>query len=604
MCRKKIHPRCSYTRKKCRTAKVSGWRKKGPLYYTPGHTSSSPVSMWKLPTHDPHIQKLSTPAVFIIALLINTLIIISLFVLPFFSGYAVAQTGGHTVSGYVRDINGVPVDGCRVYLESETGAIYETNTTSGGYYSIIGVPQGLFTLVAVKQGYYPNATYDFMMQQSDVSLDIVLHKLTTIIFTVRVQGGANDGEPVQNANIMLTDSIDNVYYAQEDGSQNPGIYRIQNMNPGSYNVTTEAPGFITKQVNITAVLDTDLSVLIELREGGRVAGYVLDEYGQPVENARVALSRAGSKFNLSDRNGYFEYSWGLDTGEYYFTISAKGFIISFPPSVNVTAGNTTYCNFTLRMSGILQGQVIDNATGSPVAGAVVSAEDTMGIYFSYNYSTSTGNYRLDTDLNGTYLLRIKADGYLTGFFESIVIAAGETKYLDFRLDRSAVVTGFIRDENNNPLRNATVVISNETGPLNAVETDAVGKYRFDSDILPGTYDIRVSHPYHLDAGAYDFNVSAGENWLNITMGPFLLIQSPITGQELDSPLAHVYGVCKPGAEIVASCNGTYESAAADMDDGTFSFYIEVPVGSGIINISAGYQGYYVNTSITVFFLPK
>ena len=87
------------------------------------------------------------------------------------SSAAVASTvsaGAFTVSGVVTDANGgLPLRDARVVVSSENERRLAFSD-SGGYYSIQGLPSGLWSVTVSKPGYHPESV------EADVNTDVAL----------------------------------------------------------------------------------------------------------------------------------------------------------------------------------------------------------------------------------------------------------------------------------------------------------------------------------------------------------------------------------------------------------------------------------------------
>ncbi len=85
----------------------------------------------------------------------------------------------------------------------------------------------------------------------------------------------------------------------------------------------------------------------------------------------------------------------------------------------------------------VRGRVVD-PKGAPVAGAYlyVSSPETLGLF---NYMTSgTGRYNVSGLMPGTYKIVVEAPGFKTVTVEGVVLSAGSTVTLDFKLEATEI----------------------------------------------------------------------------------------------------------------------------------------------------------------------
>jgi hypothetical protein len=158
---------------------------------------------------------------------------------------------------------------------------------------------------------------------------------------------------------------------------------------------------------------------------------------------------------------------------------------------------------TYRIGGI----VVDAKSGQPLGLAEVTIASAADLEDVQTFLTAPDGRFLFTNLAaGKYRLTAGRRGYaVQGFNQhetymtAIVTGHGQdTEHLRFRLSPSALLTGTISDQWNEPVREAEVTLFQQSWSagsrgfhvVNKSTTDDLGQYRF-SHLLPGTYAIAV-----------------------------------------------------------------------------------------------------------------
>ena len=159
----------------------------------------------------------------------------------------------------------------------------------------------------------------------------------------------------------------------------------------------------------------------------------------------------------------------------------------------------------------MAGSVVNALTGQPVASASVAiAPISHGMERDISKSVSTGSdgrFVFNGLSRGKYSLMAEARGFPVQFFEhhdpyATAIAVGpdiDSEHLVFRLQPDTSLEGDVTDENNEPIRFASVRLfrrdtedgRQRTYPINQAQTDDQGHYHM-GHLSPGTYYLAVS----------------------------------------------------------------------------------------------------------------
>jgi hypothetical protein len=177
------------------------------------------------------------------------------------------------------------------------------------------------------------------------------------------------------------------------------------------------------------------------------------------------------------------------------------FSLLFAPIARPSAAATPPTNYRIG------GTVVDSLTGQPLSLAEVTLAPVTSLEDVQTFLTATDGRFLFTNLApGKYRLMASRRGYAVqgfnqheSYMTAIVAGPGQdSEHLRFRLSPSAVLNGAVTDQWNDPLRDAEVILfeqswsagSRSLHPVNRTTTNDLGHYRF-AHLLPGTYSVGV-----------------------------------------------------------------------------------------------------------------
>jgi PGF-pre-PGF domain-containing protein len=141
-------------------------------------------------------------------------------------GVVVAGNTG-TVMGTVANSGGMGVGNANVYIYNEAQNVYSDTTDSNGDYTLSGVKQSNYTLVANHTKYADNVTEDVNVTAGETTtLDVTLEQAVTVTGTVT----DSQGNGVANLQVLLDSG--NRFYA--GGTNQNGKFSLK-VPPGKYN---------------------------------------------------------------------------------------------------------------------------------------------------------------------------------------------------------------------------------------------------------------------------------------------------------------------------------------------------------------------------------
>lgn len=162
----------------------------------------------------------------------------------------------------------------------------------------------------------------------------------------------------------------------------------------------------------------------------------------------------------------------------------------------------------------IAGKAVNSVTGAPLAGARLELGPTSGAQWAKaTLSSKDGSFAFDRLGPGKYQLYAERSGFARqgfdehqgGFLSAIVVGNGiDSEHLLFRVQPGASIAGIIKDEYDEPVRNAQVTLFERTvhdGKLGTyaadrTQSDDRGTYKF-SPLMAGTYYVVVNaHPWY------------------------------------------------------------------------------------------------------------
>ena len=232
---------------------------------------------------------------------------------------------------------------------------------------------------------------------------------------------------------------------------------------------------------------------------------------------------------------------GLPSGTFRVAANAPGYAMEYfddkyrdnPDPVTVTVGETTgNVNFHLGIGATIQGRITDNITHEGVGGVVVNAD-----FDNWGHGTCTndqGYYTLESvPLGIDFRMRVDAGqwnwcGTPTDYEDKFYInttdrgqayvfnltpATKDQTEINIALDKFAFISGYVKDEANNPIEGAQIYT--EWFGFNdqpQATTDEDGYYRVNVP-SSGQFSVRAVAP----GFAMEFYNDAGRDWNNATM---------------------------------------------------------------------------------------
>ncbi|MEM7262676.1 MAG: carboxypeptidase-like regulatory domain-containing protein [Planctomycetota bacterium] len=462
---------------------------------------------------------------------------------------------GTYIAGRILTKAGKPIPGAKVWAFRELGAPDDDLETTlmaivdlekmtqemkdtppvlsgpDGSYQIDGLtPQLWYTVRASASKFSPGQRKQVNAPSEGV--DIRLSEGASIIGVVRGPDGPIEGatieayEELENAglfDVILEKARPAVATGTTDSA---GHYELDQLGSGLYNFVVGAPGHQEHQEKkVRARAGTQTKRDFELKVGKIVRGIVRGPDDEPLAGARVAVSQVGGastgrdqvRISLggnekeTDEQGYFEFD-NLRDGTFMVT-ARHDFYQSVQKREVRPSESEIY--LTLPRGGQIEGVVLDQATGKPIAGATVTVSDI-----------ASHRKEATTDQDGKYFISgtnstrskvnvtVRAPSYAR-IRESLKVVGGRKLTKDFELTGTGIVSGYVVIGTNGVPGARVEVrrIQEQTNTPQIVghgETDSNGKYNI-TDVEPGAgLSIRVKRRDYLEAYSDTFDVLSAE----------------------------------------------------------------------------------------------
>jgi len=326
------------------------------------------------------------------------------------------------------------------------------------------------------------------------------------------------GAPLSDASVRVrevtADRMANLNGGRLETTNAEGVAEVDSLEWRSYRAMAQAegraPGF--SQVVKLSEAEPSARVVLQLGQGGRVVGRLLDVRRKPAAGIRLSIhlrefpgqvqrqSPSVMASSDTDSDGEFEFD-NLAPGSYALYTRAKGEDKERVPdrsiSLEVLEGQTTQVEFEDLSASFVKvsGRVTIN--GEPAAGTRLSfnwADRSRG-YLGKNAKTGEdGAFAITLDEPGAY--RVQVTQRLGSFFREFSVPAAETHEVELAFHTGSI-SGTVRSAlgapvGGFPLR-AIGRSEDEAGGsmVSSTSTNEEGDFEF-PHLLPGTYSIRAS----------------------------------------------------------------------------------------------------------------
>ncbi len=256
-------------------------------------------------------------------------------------------------------------------------------------------------------------------------------------------------------------------------------------------------------------------VIVSGAATGAIAGIVKDEAtGEPLVDAKVRAQRVGRipwhRVVRTDSSGQYLLD-RLIPGMYVVYAAKRGYVGEFynntrvfseATPVQVAENDTTAgIDFDLTAGAKISGMVADQADGTPLGGAHVTARLILKPHLTFHaVSSGDGSYTIEGLPAGSYIVSARLEGYAREYYDNVsrpdqatpvsVTPPNEVTGIDFTLSKSSAISGRVTDAiTGEPLVEARIrvlaLIGNHPLFQRQTVTDSSGEYVI--SVPPGFY---------------------------------------------------------------------------------------------------------------------
>ena len=401
------------------------------------------------------------------------------------------------VGGVVTSEREAAIGGASVLVWAEDALAAEAETDKQGRFAIAELPAGVYRVAIEAEGFVPHDIAELPVPEEGAPPAIRV-ELAPAVFIAGVVTDAG-GEAVADAVVETTRPGGRALRAQTDAK---GRFRLGPLADGDeVGINAHAAG-VGRVVEWAAVAPRD-DLRIHIRGGGVLRGRVVDsESGLPLSDFQMNLTRLGGDEQIRAKrfqsdDGVFAWE-ALRPGRFAATVSADGYQLHTVPAFEMPQdGADVELPIAMNPGAVVRGQVVDVATGLPVAGALVTARE--GAWVSYetlsniNAEKPFGIASDRTDAEGAFVLRqlpleavtvrVRAEGYL-----SATAVAQPHDEIAIEISAGATVRGRLVDQQGMARDGVVVLWYPLTSERRSTAATAAGGFAFEQ-VAAGRYRV-------------------------------------------------------------------------------------------------------------------
>lgn len=397
---------------------------------------------------------------------------------------------GFVLAGRTVDAAGDPVAGARLVVRQEgLRELPGYGATSGGdgAFRVVVSEEGSFGLVATAPGYAPSLLSGLELGPAPVEgVEVVLSEGASIVgqiygleiddlATVEVEAGAQGLGTVAGTVDYL------------------GRYAVEHLVPGDWQVRARVAGGRREARATVPVEAGDERVVRDLELGTGVAFSGRVRYrGEPVAGAHVSLDGrdvAAHRSVLTGHDGSFRIE-DLLPGSYRLDVLDPSRALSHLEEIAITADREVVLDL---VSERLDGRVVDDETGAPIADALVYVRGGADGSLVTVGTGPDGGFLLAHLTPGTYEVSARKDGYAPDQTTVRVEAGAETPPAVLRLAAAAGLTLTVRAGTGPPPGFVTVSAFDGSGRKIHTDTERVtdNGFAYFQQLPPGRWNLLV-----------------------------------------------------------------------------------------------------------------
>jgi protocatechuate 3,4-dioxygenase beta subunit len=422
-----------------------------------------------------------------------------------------------------RVLAGVERPVVEAVVESSQGgkATARARTTAGGVFHLKNVPPGSGTALTARAADFAAGGFERLILVAGQTLDVGVVYLggafdPDATNRIEVRVASADGKPVAGAQVTATSTLAGALVALGAWEKQPGgtVVRLatdasgaavfERLPPNFYDFFTESEGltFVARQ-RVIVQRDTKMSFQLDVGPAMSISGFVKDEEGKPIADARVGALKL-TNFTMhpvvaTKEDGAFTIG-GLSSGPHWiFAVKQDR---GQKDMQNVAAGSKDVEIVMPKGAGMAL-RVLDAATSQPVREFNVRPYKNQP--FAYVYSpglavkTEDGVWKQTLD-KGQWGVEVSAKGYAMKSISSVPLDAKDP--IDVKLEAGGVLHGRVVAKGVGPVRGARVYVKRggfPPSPVKDQQTTTDGEGVFVIDNLARTpIKITIAHVDHTE----------------------------------------------------------------------------------------------------------
>ena len=409
--------------------------------------------------------------------------------------------------GRVVDQADNPVEGVTVVVQEYNGvsnlARERYTTDADGLFVIANAPaEGRISLSPFAAG-ISSDLQEFDLGQEEYVLKV--HRAGRIYGKVVADA---TGEPVAEFTVKMTFSAAGGLSSSYNATWNREGYSFKSPEGlfdtgqervpigGNYLMTVFAQGFdpLTLDPVVVQLISEDPNrTVFRLKPATMLAGVVVDEQGNPVKDAVIALCSRAERFEpghwrqfTTDAAGVFVVT-GVGNEQNSMYVTAPGFAPHFGPKTELESKDGHPARIVLSAGGRIFGRILDEH-GQPRANARVrtywhsASTDSSGLGNTSPFwnmdkeanADTSGNYELSGLAGGKIGITVQSGPNRTN--RMVTLPPGGSLQVDFSDEGGVALTGTVR-RGPTPVAGATVSVSLPQGDTRSTDTDGAGRFR-------------------------------------------------------------------------------------------------------------------------------
>ncbi len=510
--------------------------------------------------------------------------------------FSLASTSA--IKGIVsNEADGFPIAGAtvavRTLLSDPNGRLvkflHTTKTNEKGEYALSLNP-GFYLIYCKAEGFNAEWFENATDPASATPVKVVETEHSVVDFGLLPFGGISGKVADQLTGTAIVGAKINAFFERKHErrhfvalSDAEGNYSLTGLPAGEYIVEAHAPDYMPefwqeadslKNATMVTVANSETTAGIDftLSPGAIIKGTVTDKgTSAPLEKAVVTVVRRGSHLKKSaktDEAGHYAID-GLPSGTYLAYAVAKGYYGQWYLNVDsrleatpieVTVPNTVEgIDFALakieQLQGGIAGLVLDDSTGLPIEGAVLTAMPLTFARPKQAVSGPDGSYELSGLRRGIYVVVCWANGYKGEFYNDarrwykatpISVADGQTTSgIDFGLvpqeEGAYMITGVITSPYGEPVEGALVVAEEEDQIIATAVSSENGGYEM-SGVPAGSYKLTASVSGYTDGSYAETSGSVTVGATESVYSADISLGSESTGLDSDTMLPAAFAL--------------------------------------------------------------